>query len=245
MLFLKDAVRGILLKFGYVISKRLDSPPIDLEVVYLFLRSLGNRKILTIQVGANDGRTNDPIFNYAKKYSDKIILIEPQHQLHSRLKSNYADFNGELEIHGLLILPKKNTHQIYSIKEEFHRSYAKKASSNPSGIASTDREHVIKMLKKHGFGEEASKMIQMDEIGCTTLENILGGVADEYICILQIDCEGADWLVLKTLNSFCPAIINFEKKHLSNQDLAEVEDWLDTRGYVYKDHGGDCLAVRL
>ena len=231
---------------GYEIRKRITWVPIDMYSVFVGIKSSSEKKILTVQVGANDGKTNDPIFAGAKEFSDKLILIEPQVQLHERLRENYSDFKGQIEIHGVVISPNNKEQDLYTIKEKFHNHYFKKAGSNPSGIASLDRQHLIKMLKKHGFnGHTSNQMIERRSVKCTTLKKILSSYNNDYFIVLQVDCEGADWLVLKTLESIIPNVINFEKKHLSKDHYDEIFNWLNETGYQHIDYGGDCLAIRV
>ena len=53
-------------------------------------------KINIIQIGANDGKTNDPIYESLEKFKEKINLIcfEPQKEAFSRLKENYKNFKN-------------------------------------------------------------------------------------------------------------------------------------------------------
>ena len=102
------------------------------------------------------------------------------------------------------------------------------------------------MLKKHGFnGHTSNQMIERRSVKCTTLKKILSSYNNDYFIVLQVDCEGADWLVLKTLESIIPNVINFEKKHLSKDHYDEICNWLNETGYQHIDYGGDCLAIRV
>ena len=123
---------------------------------------------MTVQVGANDGKTNDPIFT--KEFSDKLILIEPQVQLHERLRENYSDFKGQIEIHGVVISPNNKEQDLYTIKEKFHNHTLKKQDQ-------TLRNCIIRPptlnqnAQKHGFNGHTSNQMIRRSVKCTTLKN--------------------------------------------------------------------------
>lgn len=204
-----------------------------------------HQKILTIQIGANDGKTNDPIFHASKKFSDKVILIEPQVELHGKLKENYSDYTGELQILEALVSPIKGKVKLYNLKASVHHEYFKRAKSNPTGIASIDRLHLEKMLSKHGFSKSKfENFIRSKEVRTLQLTDILDDKISNDIIFLQVDCEGADWTVIKTLGDTLPNLINFEKKHLTKKHAEEAAEWLERNGYIVHDYDGDCLAVK-
>ena len=51
-----------------------------------------SRKLNIVQIGANDGKTNDPIYKQSLKHGNKLLLIEPQRQFREALFRNYSDF---------------------------------------------------------------------------------------------------------------------------------------------------------
>lgn len=244
----KKIIKAVLGRFGFKLERICSEISVDLFSCYFGLISakLSYQKILTIQVGANDGKTNDPIFHAAKKFSDKIILIEPQIELHDILAQNYSDFKGELKILESLVSPVNDKVKLYKLSELAHTEYFNKSKSNPTGIASVKRSHLEKMLTKNGFPpKKHEKFIVSKEINTLRLSDIINEQATDDIIFLQVDCEGADWTVIKTLGHVLPNLINFEKKHLSNEDLQEADFWFKSQGYITHDYRGDCLAVKM
>lgn len=241
----KNFLRKLFSYLGYEIKRKTQDVQFDFYSIFLGINSTVHRPILTIQIGANDGKTNDPIFTAAKHFSSKIILVEPQVDLHDKLRSNYSDFSGELVILSNIIGDFESPQKLYRIRKNYHLNYFRRSNSNPTGISSLHEEHLKKMLIKNGFGvQEHPKMIEHILVESERLENLIKNYTYTHNIFLQIDCEGADWMVLKTLASARPNIINFEQKHLSQQDLDEVFNWLKVNGYLFSSHGGDCLAYR-
>ncbi|MGM0520097.1 MAG: hypothetical protein ACQERD_10685 [Campylobacterota bacterium] len=44
-----------------------------------------------VQVGANDGKSNDPIFKHLQKTECKAVFVEPQPDVYEKLLENYKD----------------------------------------------------------------------------------------------------------------------------------------------------------
>ena len=55
-----------------------------------------NKKVKIVQVGANDGIHGDPLYEYVKKFSERINLlcIEPQLSAFNSLKKNYQNISN-------------------------------------------------------------------------------------------------------------------------------------------------------
>lgn len=69
----------------------------------------------------------------------------------------------------------------------------------------------------------------------------------KHIDMLQIDCEGYDWEILKQvdLDTWHPAVINFEHILLSPEDKEASRRWLEQHGYKWFEAGMDTCAYKL
>lgn len=98
-----------------------------------------------VQIGANDGKTNDPIYHWVMDSLDStsILLIEPQSDALKLLKLNYSNhpsckiFQGAIGENELISL--------FRIKEQFHSNYR---GIIANGITSSNRDYVLKKIKK-------------------------------------------------------------------------------------------------
>src|SRR6056297_1960234 len=70
----------------------------ELETVFLTLTAANRSDLRVVQVGANDGVTNDPVFPLFQKFARSALLIEPQSSLIPRLRDNYSGFRGDVVI---------------------------------------------------------------------------------------------------------------------------------------------------
>src|SRR5688500_19325979 len=55
-----------------------------------------NMDFFFVQIGSNDGKTGDPLYEYIKECKWKGILVEPVPYLFEKLKQTYRGFEGLL-----------------------------------------------------------------------------------------------------------------------------------------------------
>ena len=211
--------------------------------------------INVIQIGANDGRINDPIYRfvYKNKETVSIVLIEPQEDLIPVLLENYKAHPNAVAINGAIGAP--GVTKLYSVNAkiwgELEVPYAQEwpIYRAPTGISSLSKEHVRKWLetvteKSSGQinGMIVERIIQVHTLEALLSENKIKGDVD----VLQIDTEGYDDVVLfKSLNdNISPAIINFEYIHLGDDRVLKCVSWLESRGYQCITKGDDMLCIK-
>ena len=256
---MKRAVKGLFANFGLEISKlkpkyektRFSTP---YEVALLTL--LSEKKRLRIaQVGANDGAVDDPLHNFVSLATDQteICLIEPQQHLIPYLTKNYefhpskAIFNGAVGVRGEL--------ELYVVKQSYwsrlHVPYAKgwPEYSAPSGVTSSDRNHVRKWLEQYlKKGNDIDDAIDVLRVPSLPLPDILQslGILGE-IDVLQVDTEGFDDQIIynSDIGALKPQLINFEAKHLPAKRYDELKIFLRDHGYLIARWQGDALAIQM
>ena len=212
-----------------------------------------------VQVGANDGKWNDPIhaFLMQEAESTNLLLIEPQPEIAAILASTYENHPSVTIFEGA-VSSESGEMILYRVRPDLWEStempYLKDAPAYraPSGFASTDREHVqrhVEMLRWRSNGRPVAVDEAIEALRVPT--RTLGDLATSHpnvfpVDVLQVDVEGIDdRLVLAALESgIFPLIINFEALHLPLDRRAVVETRLEESGYRLAAVGGDLLAVR-
>lgn len=203
-----------------------------------------------IQVGANDGLTNDPINEFIIKYKWKGILIEPQKRIFEELKKNYSSSKG-LSFENIAISSKKELRSFYSINLP--------QTKFASGLSSFNREHLIYQIKRgyvqkqareEGFeGDNFESLIIEEKIQCDKFKNILERHKVKKIDLLQIDAEGFDFEIIKMfpfLEFYLPKMINYENENLNDFDKKACKEHLRALGYVcIDDQYSDTLAIHV
>ena len=88
-----ESVRPALVKvFGYRIEKLRDTVKAPIDVLDLLLTKVSAERsdFFFVQIGANNGLTDDPLRQFVTKYHWHGCLVEPQPQVFQQLLKNYA-----------------------------------------------------------------------------------------------------------------------------------------------------------
>ncbi|HEY0066445.1 MAG TPA: FkbM family methyltransferase [Flavisolibacter sp.] len=189
-----------------------------------------------IQVGANDGVSNDFLFEFLKERKPSGIAIEPLRDLYERLVLNYAAFPKVSPVNKAVHAEQKKV-TLYRVDP----SRLNELPAWASGIGSLDPAH----HKKSGTSTEH---IISEEAGADHLMRIveshpLPAPAD----LLQIDVEGYDLEVLKQVdfNRLRPKIIRMEYINLPLQGVEEAIGLMKGQGYYCFYDDLDVIAVDL
>lgn len=251
-MFAKEIVKGALSSIGFELRRirkpevDMKRPPIDLSIVFSVLRASKQSGLSVVQVGANDGVTNDPVFRSIIKYASVALLIEPQEELIPSLRTSYSEYSGNLIIENKAVSDKHGHMDMYTLSREAAISYSNKTGLNPTGIASFQKSHLLKALVRHNVCNDMAEdmCIRCRVVECEPLSSILMRHSLEDIDVLQIDAEGSDWIILKTLGRMRPPVINIEWAHLNDQNRMECTEWMESNGYTHYLNRMDCLMIR-
>jgi FkbM family methyltransferase len=196
------------------------------------------RKWTIMQVGANDGITDDPVNGFAMRHRDEtaLTLIEPQKDISEKLSSTYRE-HSEVNIANIAIGPGSQL-SLFRIRPDLAQYYR---GIIASGITSSNRAYVeqkaLKLLPKKIRDREESEgrpLISQIDVPCMNLVEAWrlhghGGFVDW----LQIDVEGFDDKVIMEggIEKIKPLIINYEISHLGNERHSDLAAFLDAAGY--------------
>ena len=207
-------------------------------------------KLNIVVVGANDGRVNDPIYEFAMGMSSKtnMLLIEPNKFLLPHLQKSYSSHpshqiaNCAIGQEGILTL--------YAVKanwfDHFQPAYAKgwPQYRAATGITSANKEHVEKALLREGINPDDA--IESLNVSCQQLSPLLAALNwPTAIDVLQIDAEGHDDFVIHAANiqSTEPKLIYFENHNIPEERMNALVNYLSSQHYQTYKMGGDSLAV--
>ena len=195
-----------------------------------------------VQVGANDGRINDPIhaFVMRNRALTRILLIEPQPEIIPFLRQNYAAHPDALVHQGAIGF--EDSLRLFRVKPTlwaaYDPPYMKDAPAYrvPSGFTSSSIEHV----RRHAEGNfridaPLDDCIEALRVQCSGLHALISRLSwTQDIDVLQIDAEGADDEVIYASDTerLRPRVINFERRHLSDERQRKLEAFLSGQGYA-------------
>lgn len=179
-----------------------------------------------VQVGAFDG-LGDEMSQLLQRCPVKAVLVEPQPDVFKSLQQRY-DSNPDYTLVNVAIADKPGQRQFYRVE------------GRDCVVASFDRNHLI----KHGI---ESSNIEEIQVTCQPLSEILDAQSFDELDILQIDTEGYDYQVIRTIDfsRHKPTILRFEHVHLSPSDHDRCIELLAENGYHFIQESLDTIAIDL
>jgi FkbM family methyltransferase len=202
-----------------------------------------HKDLFFIQIGANDGVMNDPIYKFVQRYIDRVsgIVIEPLPDIFSTLVSNYKTYPNIKPLN-LAVHNSKSEMLLYRVKPE----YISKVPVFARGIASFDPNH----WKKTSLIQN-SDYIQSELVKCISYSQLLSDHQVRKIDLLIIDTEGYDYEILMNIdyNHVKPRIIRFEHgvrdAIMSEKNFIDVISLLNSHGYQVIAETYDATAYLL
>lgn len=211
--------------------------------------------IRIVQIGANDGCINDPVYNFVKSAPDRvdIVLVEPQEDLIPYLRQSYAFHPNATIVQGAVGPP--GTLELYAVDRAYWSalkpiSYARDWPDYraPTGVTSAERAHVHKWLTQHlKRPDDADEAIRKFKVPCMDVAGLIAETGSEKgIDVLQIDAEGFDDEVIYNANleTLGPSVINFEVAHMPKDRLSSLAAHLQRHGYRMNRYDNEALAIR-
>lgn len=194
---------------------------VGLRLDHVVRRHLGGPDFCFVEVGANDGRSHDPIYPFVTRYGWRGLCIEPVPDTHAKLVETYAAY-PQVRTSQTAIAAKDGTVELHLAER--------------STLASLTPER--NSLSKEGATSVVTVRAQR-------LESALEDHEFEQLDLLQIDTEGYDYEVLRTidLRRWRPMIINMEFYCLPIAERLEAFRLLRDVGYAYRFDGMDLIAV--
>jgi FkbM family methyltransferase len=143
----------------------------------------GRNNIAILQIGANDGISNDPVREFLVAGTGWYgYLIEPIPHLFDKLQKNYRG-NKNVQLIQCAVSDKTGKANIYSFK----KSELKVLPFYADQIASFDKEHLVKHFP--GF-ENIESLIEEISVDTFTMEGLIERYKIEKAAVLIIDVEG-------------------------------------------------------
>lgn len=227
---IKSKIKTIIHRFGYEI-RGIDNQTI---LPYLIKKNL-HADFFFIQIGANDGRRFDPLFELVKAFNLAGLAVEPVAEYFSELERNYKNSR---------VTPVNKA--IYFKNCNILINRAKNDNNLPEwtkGIASLDPDH----HKKSGIDK---RFIIQEEVKAITFSELIGNYNVHNVDFLLIDTEGYDGEIIKMIpfDKIDPKIIQFEHnlaaEGMSTGEFIDIISMLISRKYKISMTDTDCIAYK-
>lgn len=214
----KRLIKKVVRRLGYEIKSIGDVDLLE-SLIYKNLR----KDFFFIQIGANDGKRFDPIFEIVNELKLAGLVIEPVKSYFDELVSNYKKNPNVVPVNKA-IYEENGKVSIFRVKEN---------STLPDwshGIASLDSEHYKK-------SNTDKRNIIEEKVDAITFDSLFKKYNVKNVDLLQIDTEGYDYNLIKSFpfEVYKPSLIHFEhglpNKIMSFEQFLEIHMMLVNLGY--------------
>jgi FkbM family methyltransferase len=193
---------------------------------------------MVVQIGANDGRTGDPIHQLIAAHPAwRTLFVEPVPFVFERLVATYRH-RANCRFENVAVAETPGTRCFFYLPETAHAAFPDLPEWYDQ-LGSFNREHIVAHL-----GARVEPFIARAPVECVPLAALLARNNVGQIDLLHVDAEGYDWKILRqlNLNHLPPRAILFEHRHLSANEKSGAVSRL-SRDYRLFDHGADLVCL--
>lgn len=196
-----------------------------------------------LQIGSNDGKTGDPIYEYVTGENWKGILVEPVPDVFDLLKDNYSQNQENLVFENIAVGPEEGQLTFYSLSKEF-----KESTNLPwaNQLGSLNKDVILR--HKHRFSNIEDYIVEI-AVPVLNINNLLSKHRNfvDKIDLLHIDAEGYDYQILNSykFNKESPSVIIYEHIHLLKKEKRTINKKLRQNGYSLYWDGKDTFGVKF
>lgn len=192
-------------------------------------RILAFDNLKAVQVGSNDGVSNDPLRKYIVEHNWRAILIEPVPSLFSKLSALYEG-NDRITTLNAGISPSTTPLKFHTIDPKARLELGVECPIWYDQLGSFEKENITKHLD--GILEP---YIDAIDVPIKRLDDILVEYGFQNLDVLHVDAESYDLEVMKTLDlsRFKPKYIIIEHKHMENNSKTSFIENMVANGYEY------------
>jgi len=238
----KACVHKFLRRMGYRVFRIGGYSVFDFES-FLYRHLAVHKHLTFLQIGANDGVMNDPIyqFNMDNKSAVSGFALEPLPDIYDLLFANYQSCPN-IKLFNLAIHATESEMVLYRVKP----ARAAEVPVFARGIASFDETH----WKKTTLVPDADYMEQVT-VKCTSFSDFIKSNAIDKLDLLLLDTEGYDHQILMSIDftHIKPKMIRFEHgvrhKVMSPESFMAVCSHLNSFGYQIIAESYDATAYLL
>lgn len=210
--------------------------------------AIKNNLSFFVQIGANDGVRNDPVYKLRRKYAWQGVLVEPQKNAYKKLQYNFQN-DSSVSLVNAAISNFTGQEQLYKLsfcddewataRSTFRRETLEK-SINAGIIDKIAHQNNIQLpARKEDY-------ISAEPVKCITFTDLFEENKVDQVDVLFVDTEGFDYEVLKLFdfNVYKPLIIQYEYKHLTLSDYRNSVRLMKNKGYkLYRKKDSDILCI--
>src|SRR5262245_5503710 len=177
-----------------------------------------------VNIGANDGVSNDPIYPFLCDYRWRGIAVEPREPVFAELERNYARFPG-VALERAAIAPEPRPFYHIPAAAGFERTWTKQVGTlDPRFL-----EKTIRLMRTFEFEgpvpaglEEA--VVRID-VPCLTFDQLMAKHGARRVDFINIDAEGVDYEIACAIDlaRWRPGLLCIETADMKDAQRGDLE----------------------
>jgi FkbM family methyltransferase len=190
-----------------------------------------------VEIGANDGRKNDPLYPYIIRYGWRGILVEPDPANFKKLKENYRSLHG-LHFENTGIGPEQGELLFYKIKD-----ITDQEPGWYDQVGSFDKKTFLKNIY---YGKGLPQRLVTEPLPVSKFDHLLRKSEFQTPDLLHIDAEGFDYRILRSIDftKYQIRLVLFEAEWMTKAELKEVVQFLRRNHYRIVRSGIDYAGIK-
>ena len=235
---MQQLLRKWLRRIGYDLH-RIEEPGSPLEILPFVVRDhlRQNPDFFVVQIGANDGKSGDPIYDLVHEHTLSGLFVEPLPDVFHQLVASYRD-QPNCAFENCAIADEDGSRPLWRVaRDEGVPDWA-------TQWASFDRDTLLRNVR--ACKDDPHLRIEQVQVSTLTIRSLAEKHRIEEIDLLQVDTEGFDYEILRSLfkSDLRPKIINYEHFHLRTHLRNACVELLVNYGYSLCRGRMDTVAVQ-
>lgn len=187
-----------------------------------------------VNIGANDGVSNDPIYPFLREYGWRGIAVEPLEPVFEALRQNYAGFPGVV-LERAAIAPEPRPFYYIPAGAGYERTWTTQVGTLDPGFL----EKTIHLMRTFEFegpvpaGLEQS-VVRVD-VPCLTFDALMAKHRADHVDFINLDAEGCDYEIACTIDlaRWRPGVLCIETADMRPEQRADFERRVAAQGYIF------------
>jgi FkbM family methyltransferase len=187
-----------------------------------------------VNIGANDGVSNDPIYPFLCEYGWRGIAVEPLEPVFAELERNYQRFPGVI-LERAAVAPEPRPFYFIPATTRYERTWTKQVGTLDPGFL----RRAIDLMRTYEFEGPVPPGLEQSitpvEVPCLTFAALMEKHRVERVDFVNIDAEGVDYEIVRTIDlaRWRPQILCLETADMSEAQRDDLGRRFAAHGYVF------------
>lgn len=213
----------------------MSNPPANISSTLRAIVERVNREdFFFVNVGANDGVSNDIVYPFIRDYGWRGIVVEPLGLMFEELQRNYQGFSGIIFEHAAIAAKPRPFYYVPPESGYEHTWTHQVGTLNPEYLLKT-----IDLLRTYQFNGPVpaglEQAVRPVEVPCLTFEGLMRKHGVQRVDFLNIDAESADYEIFCSIDfsRYRPHVMCVETSEMTSEQRADFDRRIAELDYAF------------